>query len=784
MWCGRCGARLDDDGPPDEPADERAVEAAAEDHVDEVDDGPVRRRRSLLAGGALVALALTALAIGRGTPPPESLLGVAGAPVTSIATGPPATGLQLAWEHDFDQPSRGFGGAVDGQAPVELGDGLVAVGATVVDTATGDVVASWDALGGTAVAQGWATVVDDELLLADAATGEVLRRTELGSGGTAGYVAGDVDGVVLLTTYDRRTDTIELLRVEGDEVTPLDGIAEGTGFGFGRVGADGLAVQTLDGVQPRWVVNDLLRDTTAELPGPPVGRVLRVDDGYAVAPGGRDGLYLVRADGSQAGNPTVFGGPVSVVGRLADDRVVLRVLDGPSTRRHRVLAVDLRTTRARELTRAVAPGGLDDPFFHDDVNAAVAGDRVVVLDDERDRVQAIDGGGEVAWQLPLDGADAVAASDDHVLVSDRTGARPARLVAVAAGRVVWTGTTVNPGYQDSVTAVAAVADGVVLSPAAFGPFSIVLDPVTGEPADPARPTVSSASRVGWVMPGVDGPVPVMLADAADGGTTIAVGDDQPMTLPSDAAGPRTNAFPAARFGDHVLVDQVTFSGTAGPQESELWLVEVTTGARTRLDVAPQAIVQPAVWDGHRVTALAALLVRDEGRLTSLAGDAEPLWRVEDPGGQLVDRVGDVLVLRDTTSLIGLDATTGEVRWRAELARHVARTVVAGGAVVSLGVDGTLRAHDLVTGEPTWTTTVAPGATRLVAAGDHVLLGTADGRVFHLDASGQLVQEIAAGQGPVRSLALVDGTLVVGVDGVARGFRDDAIPARDVVDVLP
>ena len=106
-------------------------------------------------------------------------------------------------------------------------------------------------------------------------------------------------------------------------------------------------------------------------------------------------------------------------------------------------------------------------------------------------------------------------------------------------------------------------------------------------------------------------------------------------------------------------------------------------------------------------------------------------------------------------------------------RVLAGVHVLGDVVVLRAADGTVVAHGLVDGRVRWRVDDLPGAVSSTAVvGDHLLLGTADGQVVEVDADGAAVRRVAVGQGAVTGIGLVDGTLVVGVDGVLRGFRTD------------
>ncbi len=179
-WCGECGARTDTDADGDGTG-QLVVAAESDGAGGEAGGGAVaadprwsRRSRVVVAalGLALVGVAIAAQPRGG---PSEPLLGQIDQAAGLSATGPPPSGLRLAWAHEPEAPSQGGSRTAFGSPRDIIGrDGRIRLGADVVDLASGQLVRV--AAGGVGPGPEWATVEAGELVVLDQLTGEVLHR--------------------------------------------------------------------------------------------------------------------------------------------------------------------------------------------------------------------------------------------------------------------------------------------------------------------------------------------------------------------------------------------------------------------------------------------------------------------------------------------------------------------------------------------------------------------------------------------------------------------------------
>lgn len=114
--------------------------------------------------------------------------------------------------------------------------------------------------------------------------------------------------------------------------------------------------------------------------------------------------------------------------------------------------------------------------------------------------------------------------------------------------------------------------------------------------------------------------------------------------------------------------------------------------------------------------------------------------------------------------------SGTPRWRAEVpvVLHDGLAVLTSSLVVVVGRDGSLWALDRATGARRWAV-MDRAVTALSAGGDKLVVGTGDGRVLVMDATGAVVQEVRAGRTAVGDVATIGGRVLATVGADVVGF---------------
>jgi len=751
----------------------------------------------------LVLLVGAAAGLNRPAPAVDALLGRADLRPELVAAGPPPGGdLQLAWEHGLVQgaPQPAFW-----SGPADLGSGVALVGpTTAVDTASGEtlgVLPGWTAPDGTRLA-----AAGDELLEVDPRSGQVLRRRALPlvDGGVP-VVLEALDGAVLAGVVPpdgpQQFSALVVLDAQLREVVRL---APGTTARFladrWLVVPDRLLAPTRPGSGPVLGPDDELDDPhlvidvrdgreVARLPVPPDGAGAPVGDRLVVELDG--GLVDALAPG---GPRDLDRGEVDVVGGLGDRVVVsLRPEDGTIA----LGLLDPADPAGVELLGRVRLDGLPD-VRGGGPSAVALRDRDLVTVHEGE-VTAYDVAGDLRWRATVPGAEVAVLVDGHVVVAGdprlfRPGALAASVVVLRledGARVA----TVPPPSQ--VVAPVVAADGAVLvglgtvsaDPRPRDELGPWLDAVTGSEASPPPGGGGEGARMPLV--GVvqrDGrSVAVRWGSEGDRPAgALRVGDDEPLDVPVPD-GQQAWWSASGVLGEHLLV--ATLPAGPAPTAFGVALVGLDDGGAVQVEL-------PAGDWSATVDGGIALLVAG-GRMALLeappagAESVVPGWvtdsTVVSPSRRAFGRAGpvDVAVTGDVVVVGRADRV--EVRGRADgRLRHtlggdrvLAGVHVVGDVVLLRGADGTAVAHGLDDGQVRWRTDGLPAAVSSSAvAGDHLLLGTADGVVVEVAAGGVQVRRLVVGDGAVVGIGLVEGTLVVGVDGVLRGFRTDGGGAVD------
>lgn len=253
------------------------------------------------------------------------------------------------------------------------------------------------------------------------------------------------------------------------------------------------------------------------------------------------------------------------------------------------------------------------------------------------------------------------------------------------------------------------------------------------------------------------------------------------------------------LGGHV---GVASGGWQVPLHEQSWFALDTGRRRAGPGLAAEALGAPLPADGELV--LLGSVASEEGvRPVLLLTGADGPGRIIGPepsgvaptvasllgapnasGGPIGTVADDALVVTvGAGSVVAHDPRTGDERWRVlpSVALQAEHALLLDEVVVTLGVDGGVRAWDRRDGTPRWQGPAV--GTALSAGGDAVVLGTGAGEVVVLDADGVVQQRVSAGRDPVEDVAVVGGRVLVtvGQDLVAfgRGMAvvepDDRIP---------
>lgn len=806
VWCGGCGAHAAE-------ADAGGARDVAEHPGpgvapgDEQHHGSGRRRWGAVAV-VVVLLALVGAGLLR-TPPPEPLLGMAGNRSGLSATGGPPAALRLAWSQELAAPDLGTW-TVSGPVHVVADRDLVSVDGRVVDTADGRLVRIANRTASTATPEA-VEVRDGTLVVVEALTGRVADRVALPADaglpdGAASARSGDVS---VLSTGESGT---ALVRDDGTVVATLDAshlawvdraLASPTAVPVRRVGSDDPSMATdvtlvaLDdgrvvaelpatGQQVVDVVGDraLVARTSDELAGPGQTTPWEVELRDAVSGTSRWSTALPSSEAPR------------LLGTLPDGTALVA---GRSGRRLVVWAVDT-TGEPRVLREAVSSRSeLGDRFFHGDSltlsSVGMTDDVVVLLDGAEDRLVAVDGTGELAWQAPVADAWAIGVGDGHVAVLPEDSSRPTQVVRAADGTTVASipahGAHVAGGPL-GMTPVALVAGHVGIAPpdnsgagqAAVG-SSLWFDLVDGDTSpglELLAPEVDVEPGGGdWTLHG--------LAPRGDTGEvepviTRSFGRDH-LQLLQDG---RFTAIDLDLPDEGEVAGYFTAPvGLAGGRLA-LWAESLEQSGRPATRVVDLDTGEVTVHDGlWGLVLLEDLLVGvslgPDRRPSTLQGlgpaTREVRWSRSLEEHELLPFGGtqrsdhDLLVAADRLEVMALELAGGTTTWRYEADAELGDQAVLAPSHVALATtDGEVLALDRSDGAVRWRTPLGHPVTAMTGAGDDLVIGTADGLVVHLDASGREVQRIAVGTGPVAGVAALGDTVVAIVDGEVVGLRRD------------
>ena len=172
-------------------------------------------------------------------------------------------------------------------------------------------------------------------------------------------------------------------------------------------------------------------------------------------------------------------------------------------------------------------------------------------------------------------------------------------------------------------------------------------------------------------------------------------------------------------------------------------------------------------------------------LRSDAGSLVREW-IAHPGGEVtaLEAVGDVVVVTTSQRRVLAYSDTGQRLWELDVPELILATPTAGpdGAVVLVGLDGTLSSVDVVTGEVAWRRALNVDVNVPASVeGDRIVVVDRAGAVSAFDSvTGETAWTADTGQVPTRLASGAGIAVVVGDDGFLRAF--DAVTGAPVWDL--
>lgn len=164
----------------------------------------------------------------------------------------------------------------------------------------------------------------------------------------------------------------------------------------------------------------------------------------------------------------------------------------------------------------------------------------------------------------------------------------------------------------------------------------------------------------------------------------------------------------------------------------------------------------------------------------LTGDV--LWKWRSAAGVSSDLIvhGDTLALvTNDNRLTTLNVATGTLYWQTEATQQEGRDIAPvkptpvflDGELIFGRPDGRVAGFRLSNPEPVWETWLKTGVTTdLVVSGDAVFLGTFDGHVYRINASGSVVKQAQIGSTPTYRWMVIDD-LLIGLTGISGADRE-------------
>lgn len=374
----------------------------------------------------------------------------------------------------------------------------------------------------------------------------------------------------------------------------------------------------------------------------------------------------------------------------------------------------------------------------------------------------------------------------------------------------------GPGEQYGLSAPVSVGNLIV----AVGPEAVIgVDATAGTQAwsvdRDLGPSVPAA------ITSIGGRDAVIYTEGFGDGPPDAAGSASPSASASGSASPSPSdgATQDERFDSHLaafdlesqepLWDPVALSAVSrtgvtvgdgmaylGVNGGTIYAVDLAKGkVAWTAELGRPVATQPAFTDGTVVVGLQASRQEPHPTVVSLeASTGEERWRADDESQAAIvstaSLAGGTVYVAFTggqeSSIDAFDLDTGGRRWRTRFPRFFDLTattppVVTDDAVYVTDAQGETYRLDPATGTRTWEFALNEGVLRTspIAVGDHVLVGTIDGSLVALEASsGDLVWRDAGDGSPLRALAVAGDRVIAvragGGAGLVAFAHDDGV----------
>jgi outer membrane protein assembly factor BamB len=168
------------------------------------------------------------------------------------------------------------------------------------------------------------------------------------------------------------------------------------------------------------------------------------------------------------------------------------------------------------------------------------------------------------------------------------------------------------------------------------------------------------------------------------------------------------------------------------------------------------------------------------RFDALTGDVLWKWRsAVGVSSDLIAREDTLVLVTNDNRLTTLDVSTGALVWQTGATEQEQRDVAAvkptpaflHDELIFGRPDGRVAAYHLASPEPIWEKWLPAGVTTdLLVSGDAVVLGTQDGRVYRLDAGGNVLGQVRIGSTPTYRWMVIDD-LLIGLTGISGADRE-------------
>ncbi|QLG27229.1 PQQ-binding-like beta-propeller repeat protein [Halorarum halophilum] len=247
------------------------------------------------------------------------------------------------------------------------------------------------------------------------------------------------------------------------------------------------------------------------------------------------------------------------------------------------------------------------------------------------------------------------------------------------------------------------------------------------------------------------------------------------------------------FSPHDVLADGAIVGSLTGDAPTLLTIDPADGSRRWAYALPEPSPQGHVTDAVAVEA-GVVATRFDGRLSAVDADGTDRWRASNdwdghgPGRPTL-AAGPGVVVAANAAVAGVDAATGERRWRHVLPDYAAGVAIVDGvAHVAVGSDdmkvdswdapGGVLAFDLADGTERWRTRLSGRAGPPTVDGDTVWVGTGDGRLVALDVdSGERRWRRSVGERVETAPLVTGGRVFVGVGTPAAGDACTLVAVR-------